>query len=222
MMNLLPLIIDLNLELISLLKGVDENGWKRKLLAIDESVELAFKRLVLDDYKLINLINTFDEKAEDIKYLISLYENDQHKLNIYIGKLEDEILEKEYEKRWLSHQKIFNALNKQTLLQPKYYHPYLSLVLSRLPALYNEVKANRGDILRIEIVGDAGGTWIIKKDIDRWFFCDVDNYTTLIYIDQQIAWLLFSGLIDVLYATQYYQIHGEIALANSVLQLRWV
>lgn len=220
MMNLLPLIIDLNSELTALLNKVDANGWKRKILDKDENVEFAFKRLFLEDYKLINKENLGIEMMMKNENLIFHYNNDQHEFDAYFRKQEDKNIKKEYVSRWLSYQQIFNALNKQTLLQPKYYHPYLRMILSKLPFAFRDVNANIGDILKIEIVGDAGGVWTIKKEINGWFFCDDENYTALIYIDQQIAWLLFLGLIDVLSANQYYQINGDFILASWVLKLK--
>jgi hypothetical protein len=62
-MNLLSLIVDLNLELVSLLKIVDEKQWKRKIYDKNEDVEFAFRALFLEDNKIIKL-NMEEEKFE--------------------------------------------------------------------------------------------------------------------------------------------------------------
>jgi hypothetical protein len=128
---------------------------------------------------------------------------------------------KEYSERWLHQQQIRFAINDQTLLQPQYYSPYLEVAMQTLPFTYLKVKAPINTTIKVEIVGEAGGVWIIKKDKSFWNFTQeqVENPDALIYIDQQIAWLLFSKGINPLEAAQYYQIHGDVGLASHVLKM---
>ncbi len=219
-MNLLSLIVDLNLELVSLLKIVDEKQWKRKIYDKNEDVEFAFRALFLEDNKIIKL-NIEEEKFE-IKGLLKIYAVNQDKLNFYFERQGEKSITIEYVNRWLTLQKIFNALNKQTLLQPNYYRPYLDLILSKLPKQFQKKEANLGDVLKVEIVGKAGGVWSIVKKNNEWVSTSDDNINpkALIYIDQQIAWLLFSGGINPTDAGQYYQINGDVNLASYVLEMK--
>jgi hypothetical protein len=41
-----------------------------------------------------------------------------------------------------------------------------------------------------------------------------------VYIDQNIAWILFSGGIDIYEAAQYWQVIGNQELGRHVLSLR--
>jgi hypothetical protein len=79
-----------------------------------------------------------------------------------------------------------------------------------------------GDVLKVEIVGKAGGVWSIVKKNNEWVSTSDDNINpkALIYIDQQIAWLLFSGGINPTDAGQYYQINGDVNLASYVLEMK--
>jgi hypothetical protein len=219
-MNLLYLIVDLNLELVSLLKIVDVKQWKRKIYDKNEDVEFAFRALFLEDNKIIKL-NIEGDKFE-IEGLLKIYADNQDKLIFYFERQGEKSITIEYLNRWLTLQKIFNALNKQTLLQPKYYRPYLDLILSKLPKQYQKKEANLGDVLKVEIVGEAGGVWCIVKKDEGWVFTEEMKLKpkSLIYIDQQIAWLLFSGGINPMYASQYYQIHGDVNLGSHVLKMK--
>ncbi len=131
---------------------------------------------------------------------------------------------REYSERWLHQQQIRQALNDQTLLQSKFYHPFLEISMQALPHFYKNIEANNGDTLKVEIVGEAGGIWCIVKKDDEWIFTQENeiNPKSLIYIDQQIAWLLFSGGINPMDASQYYQIHGDVNLASQVLKMKSV
>lgn len=131
---------------------------------------------------------------------------------------------REYSERWLHQQQIRQALNDQTLLQPKYYFPFLETSMQALPHTYKNVEANIGETVKVEVVGDAGGVWSISKNVDGWKFTVEEdlNPKSLIYIDQQIAWLLFSGEINPMDAAQYYQIHGDVNLASYVLKMKTI
>ncbi|TKC00942.1 maleylpyruvate isomerase N-terminal domain-containing protein [Pedobacter cryophilus] len=128
---------------------------------------------------------------------------------------------REYTERWLHQQQIRFALNDQKLLSPQFYHPFLTTAMQALPYTYVNVKAPIGTVVKVEIVGEAGGSWSIIKDKNFWSFVDdeVGNASALIFIDQQIAWLLFSKGINPMDAAQYYQLHGDTELASHALKM---
>jgi hypothetical protein len=128
---------------------------------------------------------------------------------------------REYTERWLHQQQIRFAINDQTLLQSKYYSPFLETAMQALPHTYLKVKSAINTTVKIEIVGEAGGIWTLKKNKSFWDFTQeaIEKPDALIYIDQQIAWLLFSKGINPQEAAQYYQIHGDVTLASHVLKM---
>ncbi len=128
---------------------------------------------------------------------------------------------REYTERWLHQQQIRQAMNNQDLLQPKFYTPFLNISMQDLPHTYSKVKASFGSTVKVEIVGDAGGLWTIKKEKGFWRFTDEESKSPdgLVYIDQQIAWLLFSKGMKPMDATPYFQLHGDTELASHALNM---
>ena len=128
---------------------------------------------------------------------------------------------REYSERWLHQQQIRFALNDQKLLSREYYLPFLKTAMQALPYTYYKIKGPIGATVKLEIVGDAGSSWVIKREKNNWTFIDNDiaNSDALVYIDQQIAWLIFSKGIKPLDAQQYYQLHGDTELASHALDL---
>ncbi len=128
---------------------------------------------------------------------------------------------REYTERWLHQQQIRFALNDQKLLAPSFYSPYLQTAMQALPYTYLKVKAPADTIVKVEVVGDAGNSWVIIKEKSFWSFIDneVKEPNALVYIDQQIAWLLFSKGINAEEAGQYFQLHGDRALGSYALKM---
>ena len=140
-----------------------------------------------------------------------LENNEQDKLDIH----------HHYSKSWLQQQQIRFALNDQFLLKKAYYFPFLDIIMQALPHAYLNVKAKIGATVKVEIVGEAGGVWSIIKEKASGCFAEheIHEPDALVYIDQQIAWLLFSKGINPMDAAQYYQLHGDTALGSHALQL---
>lgn len=128
---------------------------------------------------------------------------------------------REYTERWLHQQQIRFALNDQKLLHRDFYLPFLKTAIQALPYTYLKVKAPIDATVKVEIVGEAGGTWVIQREKNNWNFVEgnVENTDALVYIDQQIAWLLFSKGINILEAQQYYQLHGDTELGSHALNM---
>lgn len=128
---------------------------------------------------------------------------------------------REYSERWLHQQQIRQAINDHKLLAPEFYHPFLQTVMQALPFTYQKIMAPIGSTIKVEIVGPAGGSWTIIKYENFWSFTEEEVITpdALVYIDQQIAWLLFSKGIETMDAAQYYQLHGDRELGSHVLKM---
>jgi len=140
-----------------------------------------------------------------------LENNEQDKLDIH----------HHYSKSWLKQQQIRFALNDQFLLKRTYYFPFLDTLMQSLPQTYFDVTTHIGATVKVEIVGEAGGVWCIIKEKENWILTQqvINNPSALVYIDQQIAWLLFSKGINPMDAAQYYQIHGDVNLGSYALKL---
>lgn len=268
MIDVLPIFLALNIELINLLKSLKPSDWDKKTvcsqwtvkdialhlldtnirrLSIGRDGHSNLKNLQFGTYEeLINSLNQLNAdwviamRRVSSNILIEMIEKYQQEMLDYFkeldpfdmaifpvrwaGKEHSENwfdIAREYTERWLHQQQIRFALNDQKLLNRDYYFPYLQTVMQALPYTYVKVKAPVGATVKVEIVGEAGGVWIIKKEKNSWNFVDNDKNepNALVYIDQQIAWLLFSKGINILEAQQYYQLHGDIELGSHTLKM---
>ena len=76
---------------------------------------------------------------------------------------------REYTERWLHQQQIREAVGATPLTSRKWLHPTLDIFIRALPFTYREVEARRsGRSVRIEIQGEAGGTWTLKRTPEGW------------------------------------------------------
>ncbi len=127
-----------------------------------------------------------------------------------------------YTRCWLLQQYIRQVINNHALLEQKFYSPFLNYTMASLPSHYSNSQAKVGEKIKIEIVGDAGGVWIIERTPLDWKFANAEEqvFTATVYLDQQIAWLLFSNALHVSEIGQYYQIIGDKNLGSHFLGLR--
>lgn len=127
---------------------------------------------------------------------------------------------REYTERWLHQQQIRQALGAESILKPDLYYPFLETCMLALPYHYQTLKSSDESMVRIEIVGNSGGVWsIICKD-NTWKFTDSSGeITSQVYIDQNIAWMLFSKGIEINQASQYWQVIGDQNMGRHVLSM---
>jgi len=83
----------------------------------------------------------------------------------------------------------------------------------------NIIPAN-DTIISIEIVAETNITCQIIRREQSWDFTEVQAHSaTQVYIDQNIAWILFSGGIDIYEASQYWQVIGTQDFGRHMLGL---
>lgn len=267
MIDVLPIFLSLNLELITLLKSLKPSDWEKKTVCSQWTIKDIALHLLDTNIRRLSIgrdghsylknrqFGTYEElivflNQLNADWVLSMRRVSSNILIDMIAKYQQEMLDyfkdldpfdmaifpvrwagkehsenwfdiaREYTERWLHQQQIRFALNDQTLLQRDFYFPYLKTTMQALPYTYIKVKAPIGTTVKVEIVGDAGGTWVIKKEKFLWSFVDSDTKDTdaLVYLDQQIAWLLFSKGINIFDAQQYYQLHGDTELGSHALK----
>lgn len=132
-----------------------------------------------------------------------------------------DVSDKDYAGCWLLQQYIRHALNNQELLHYNYYHPFLEMTMQCLANHYKGIDATEGALIKIEIVGEAGGVWFIEKSGSGWQQVSSEKSPdTVLYLDQQIAWLLFTDALHVNEIGQFYQILGDKRLGIHFLSFR--
>jgi hypothetical protein len=207
MPDIIPIFTRLNLELLTLLKSLKLTDWDKKIGYSNFTIKDVISQLFDIDSKSLSEIAIIETIEKNLSQHLSV----ENQLDV----------NHQYAKNWLAQQQIRFELNNQKLLNREFYFPYLNTVMQALPYTYSTVNSFVGATVTVEIVGDAGGLWSIVKNELGWSLMTsvANNPTALIYIDQQIAWLLFSGAINPLDAVQYYQLHGDTELASHALKL---
>lgn len=127
---------------------------------------------------------------------------------------------REYTERWHHQQQIRMAVGAPPILQPDLYFPFLDISMQALPFHYSSKLANEGTVLKINVVGDSGGSWSIQKNAGQWSFtANLAETPNQVYIDQNIAWMLLSKGMDISEAQQYWQVTGDYDLGYHALKM---
>lgn len=101
---------------------------------------------------------------------------------------------REYTEHWLHQAHIREAVGEPLLLQSELYHPFIATYMLAVPKTYANVEANPGVTVRIVVVGDAGGEWLLQRQDSDWVLTEVPckDVDARVEIPQDILWKLFS------------------------------
>ncbi len=226
MINVQYPFLDLTEALITLLKKLKPTDWDRITLLNNYKISTLANKLIkfhgnnltqlpkVSNYNIGEVDTVVDIKI--IKVGIDTLENILNKERT-VG----EVSETQYCYCWLLQQYIRQALNNQHLLEKAFYFPFLNSIMQSFTSHYQFIEAKEAVIVKAEIVGDAGGVWLIEKTKTGWSSIDQDKPADVtIYLDQQIAWLLFSNTLHVNEIGQFYQLFGDKQLRNHFLNMR--
>lgn len=214
--------LDLTKVLVSFLNNLKPTDWDKTTLLNNRKVSNIANQLIRTHTKVLTAtetvttatiaeFDTIDELKTSLDILTKL-------LNTTDLVFEDADC---YATCWLLQQYIRQALNNQQLLQTSFYFPFLDVQLQTLAKHYKAIEAEEGTTLKLEVVGEAGGAWYIVKNKDSWKNVAAQaNVTVTVYLDQQIAWLLFSNATYVNEIGQFYQIIGDKRVGSHFLTLR--
>jgi uncharacterized protein (TIGR03083 family) len=126
---------------------------------------------------------------------------------------------REYTERWLHQQQIRDAIGATPLTARKWLHPTLDIFMRALPFTYREVDAEVGRGIQVEIEGEAGGLWTLKRMADGWrLFSGSDGSAgTRVSLPQSAAWKLFSKGLAPEHARRSIRIEGDLRLGQPLL-----
>lgn len=126
---------------------------------------------------------------------------------------------REYTERWVHQEQIRDAVGVTGLREPLLFHPVLDTFAHALPHAYRDVAAADGTHVRLVVTGQAGGQWSVIKRGGRWgLFVGVETPpVSVVTMDEDLAWRLFSKGVDADAARHRTSIEGDHALGAVVL-----
>jgi hypothetical protein len=100
------------------------------------------------------------------------------------------------------------------------FHPILDTCVHALPHTYRDVAAGQGTHIRLVVTGEAGGAWSLVKVEELWaLLLDAETRpTSVVTLDEEVAWRLFTKRIDPVAARTRMTIEGDRTLGAVMLQ----
>lgn len=123
---------------------------------------------------------------------------------------------REYTERWLHQQHIRDAVNRPGLKERKFLYPLLDTFVRAMPHTYRNIQAPADTLLKV-VIGDD--EWMLVRHEDGWqLYRETDlPPTTVIRIDSETAWRLFTKGIDG--ETANITFEGEVSLGVPILKM---
>lgn len=127
---------------------------------------------------------------------------------------------RELTERWHHQQQIRLATDRPGLMTRELYHPVLDCFLRGLPYAFRDVRAEPGTIVRVEISGECGGVWQIRRDAQSWVPAGLGGTSdSSVIVPEEIAWRVFTKGISCQEAALQVRIEGDRDLGSRVLEL---
>ena len=128
---------------------------------------------------------------------------------------------REYTEKWLHQQHIREAVNQPLLVERKWLFPVLDTFMRALPHTYRRIDAADGVAIWFHIAGEAGGDWSLvrQKGVWRLFSGETPHAVSVVRLDQDIAWRLFTKGISQGAAQARIQSERDVVLGLRILEL---
>jgi uncharacterized protein (TIGR03083 family) len=128
---------------------------------------------------------------------------------------------REYTERWVHQQQIRDAVGKPGLTEREWLHPVLDAFVRALPHALRDHAAPVGTRVAIEILGEAGDTWVAEHASGRWRLGHgpTNGATTTVTMHQDTAWRLFTRGLAPETAAERTAIAGDPEAACRVLRM---
>jgi len=122
---------------------------------------------------------------------------------------------REFTERWHHQQQIRDAAGRPALYDPYFLAPVLDTFVRALPYSFRDTAAAAGTLIKIQISGEAGGSWFLHRQSPGWELLleAGTSPATTILITQDYVWRLFTKGIDGEHARSKSTITGDARLA---------
>jgi uncharacterized protein (TIGR03083 family) len=131
---------------------------------------------------------------------------------------------REFTELWHHQQQIRMAVGAASLADARYLGALIDIAVRGLPHAFRAVPADPGQTVVVDISGDSGGEWTLRRDEQRWTLWrgTPPSATSRIRLSDDTAWqVLFNALPDER-ASSAVEIEGNADLARVLLRARSV
>jgi hypothetical protein len=112
------------------------------------------------------------------------------------------------------------AVNRPGIMDRQLYLPVLETFLRGLPHAFRTADARPGTTVRIDISGQAAGSWFLQRDDRHWqLVAGADNPEATLVMHEDLAWRVFTKAVSPQEAAIEVSTAGDRALASKVLSL---
>jgi hypothetical protein len=127
---------------------------------------------------------------------------------------------REYTERWHHQQQIRDAVQKQGIMERRFFYPLIQTFMMALPYTYLNTPAEDGASIIVRVTGDTGGEWIITKVRSGWVFSrDAGKVVTTIELGPETSWKLFTKAFQKDEALKRVKISGNQELGLLILKM---
>ncbi len=130
-------------------------------------------------------------------------------------------LAREYTERWHHQQHIRDAVSKPGLEEPRYMAPVLAAFVRAMPRAFRSTPAAENTAVTLTITGESGGQWSLLRERGEWRLYQgaPDRPEAKVFLDQAVAWRLFTRGLAQNVAREHLSLSGDQALGSKVLEM---
>jgi Mycothiol maleylpyruvate isomerase N-terminal domain len=131
---------------------------------------------------------------------------------------------REFTEQWHHQMQVRDAAGAPPLGDPGWLHAVLLVAIRGLPHAYRAAASPPGTSVVIEITGNAGGTFTLRRDTDRWQILRGRDQRAdaRAVLSDDTAWRLLFNALPPEYVDVSVQRHGDTALLEPLIQARSV
>jgi hypothetical protein len=100
---------------------------------------------------------------------------------------------RDYTEKWHHTQQIFDAVKRpSTIMNQRLGRPCLDIFMRGLAFTFQDVYREPGDVVVVNVIGEAGGCWQVARLADRWEQIPETPAapTATVFMDDETAWKL--------------------------------
>ena len=218
-------------DVVGILSGIhdkhsfeaDVDSWKNLVVFINQRNEewvTANRRLSVP--VLCSLMDTMSKELNDYFQAVDPFSE-----GVPISWAGDDItpmwmeIAREYTEFWVHHQHICDAIGKISLRDERFMRPLCAIFVRAMPHAYRDVAAKTGTTIQLSINGVGGDTWYLVRESDKWLLYSIrtEKPLSVITMDSEAAWRLFTKGIDRQIACQQMTFSGDVSLCEPILEM---